>query len=119
VVHHGAALTRESGEPALAEAVASGDFDRLPDRTGLLCRYALKLTLRPWDMREDDLYPLRRDGLTDRDIVDANQVVAYFNYVNRIADGLGVELEPYWPDEVRGRRSYPLRRQEETAQGDP
>ena len=119
MVHHGAALTRESDESALAEAVASGDFDRLPDRIRLLCRYAPKLTTRPWDMREEDLLPLRQDGLTDRDIVDANQVVAYFNYVNRIADGLGVELEPYWPEDVRGRRSYPLRRREGTQHGDP
>src|ERR671918_2483694 len=48
-----------------------------------LCTYALKLTLHPWDMRNEDLDPLRRHGMTDRDIVDANQVVAYFNYVNR------------------------------------
>jgi uncharacterized peroxidase-related enzyme len=119
VVHHGAALTRESGEPALAETVASGDFNLLPDRMRLLCRYALKLTTRPWDMREEDLLPLRQVGLTDREIVDANQVVAYFNYVNRIADGLGVELEPYWPDEIRGRRTHSLRRLEGTPHNDP
>jgi uncharacterized peroxidase-related enzyme len=58
-----------------------------------LCRYARKLTLRPADMREDDLQPLRALGLDDRAIVDASQVVAYFNYVNRVAEGLGVERE--------------------------
>jgi len=47
-------------------------------------------------MLESDLVPLRAVGLTDRDIVDLNQVVAYFNYVNRVADGLGVELEARW-----------------------
>lgn len=109
MVHHGAALTRESGEQALAEAVASGDFGGLPDRMRVLCAYALKLALRPWEMREEDLGPLRREGMSDRDIVDANQVVAYFSYVNRVADGLGVELESYWPDEVRAKRTYPLR----------
>ena len=45
-------------------------------------------------MTADDLDELRGLGLSDRDIVDANQVVAYFNYVNRVAHGLGVELEP-------------------------
>jgi NAD(P)H-hydrate epimerase len=35
--------------------------------------------------------------------------VAYFNYVNRVADGLGVELEPSWPEELRRPRTYPLR----------
>ena len=109
MVHHGAALARESGEPALAEAVASGDLGRLSERVRSLCAYALKLTARPWDMRKEDLDPLRRVGMSDRDIVDANQVVAYFNYVNRVADGLGVELEPYWPDDVRAKRAYPLR----------
>ena len=109
MVHHGAALTRETGAPALAEAVASGNFDRLPERMSRLCAYALKLTLQPWDMREEDLRPVRRLGMSDRDIVDANQVVAYFNYVNRVADGLGVELEPYWPEEVRAKRTYGVR----------
>jgi uncharacterized peroxidase-related enzyme len=58
-----------------------------------LCGYARKLTLGPAAMRESDLEPLRALGLDDRAIVDANQVVAYFNYVNRIAEGLGVDLE--------------------------
>jgi uncharacterized protein YciW len=49
-------------------------------------------------MVESDLAPLRASGLGDRDIVDLNQVVAYFNYVNRVADGLGVELEARWAD---------------------
>jgi uncharacterized protein YciW len=49
-------------------------------------------------MVESDLAPLRTSGLADRDIVDLNQVVAYFNYVNRVADGLGVELEARWAD---------------------
>jgi uncharacterized peroxidase-related enzyme len=56
--------------------------------------YAEKLTLRPSELVATDLDPLREQGLTDRDIVDLNQVVAYFNYVNRIAHGLGVDLEP-------------------------
>ena len=74
-----------------------------------LCGYALKLTLEPWNVREEDLAPLRSEGLSDRDIVDANQVAAYFNYVNRVADGLGVELEPDWPEDVRPKRTYALR----------
>lgn len=59
-------------------------------------------------MQLADVDALRAVGLSDRDVVDANQVVAYFNYVNRIADGLGVELEAHWPDEARTpRRSRP------------
>ncbi len=44
-------------------------------------------------MREEDLEPLRRAGLTDADILDACQVTAYYAFVNRMAQGLGVELE--------------------------
>lgn len=74
-----------------------------------LCRYAVKLTLAPDEMRAEDLTPLLDAGLADRCIVDLNQVVAYFNYVNRVADGLGVELEEHWPPEVARERRYKLR----------
>jgi NAD(P)H-hydrate epimerase len=68
--------------------------------------YARKLTFAPADIVEDDLERLREHGLDDRAIVDANQVVSYFNYVNRVADGLGVQLERGWPPERRRRRHY-------------
>lgn len=45
-------------------------------------------------MVEGDVVGLRQLGWSDLQIHDACQVVAYFNYVNRIADGLGVDLEP-------------------------
>ncbi len=98
MVHHGAALARESGSAALAEAVASLNLEELEERLRALARYAIKLTRTPHEMVESDLAPLRAFRLTDRDIVDLNQVVAYFNYVNRVADGLGVELEARWAD---------------------
>ena len=98
MVHHAAALTRESGSAALAEAVASLNLEQLPERLGALAGYAIKLTRTPHEMVESDLAPLRASGLGDRDVVDLNQVVAYFNYVNRVADGLGVELEARWRD---------------------
>lgn len=100
-MHHSAALTRESGNTALAEAVASLDLEQLPQRLQALCGYAIKLTRTPQKMTESDLGPLRACGLTDRDIVDLNQVAAYFNYVNRVADGLGVDLEAHWSDQRR------------------
>ena len=45
-------------------------------------------------MERADVKGLRRHGFNDRAIHDIVQVVAYFNYINRIADGLGVDLEP-------------------------
>ena len=101
MTHHGAALARESGDASLQEAVVSGSWHDLPPRLATLCRYAVKLTLRARDMSKADVDALRAAGLDDRAIVDANQVVAYFNYVNRVVEGLGVELEEYWPQEVR------------------
>lgn len=108
MVQHGAALARESGDTALAETVASGRFEQLDQRMAALCRYAVKLTLTPHEMQRGDIDELRRVGFDDRAIVDANQVVSYYNYVNRVADGLGVELEDSWPEEARRPRSYPL-----------
>lgn len=62
-----------------------------------LCAWAEKLTLRPAKMEEADVSALREHGWSDREIHDACQVVAYFNYVNRLADGLGVDPEPDLP----------------------
>ncbi len=47
-------------------------------------------------MVEADVRRLREAGFEDADILDINQVTGYFAFVNRLADGLGVELEPYW-----------------------
>ena len=58
--------------------------------------YAAKLTKRPADMIESDIERLRNAGFIDRAILDINQIVAYFAYVNRVADGLGVDLEDVW-----------------------
>ena len=56
--------------------------------------WALKLTRTPWAMRREDLDPLREAGLDDRALLDLTLVTAYYAFVNRLADGLGVELEP-------------------------
>ncbi|HIP71498.1 MAG TPA: peroxidase [Anaerolineae bacterium] len=65
-----------------------------PDRAMLA--YAVKLTLEPGQMVEADVIALRDAGFSDRDILDINQITGYYAYVNRLADGLGVELEGFW-----------------------
>jgi uncharacterized peroxidase-related enzyme len=55
-----------------------------------LLRYAEKLTLTPGDMVEADVEALRASGLDDGEILEANQIIGYFNYVNRCLNGLGV-----------------------------
>ena len=61
-----------------------------------MLEYVEKLTLRPWDMVEGDVGALREAGFSDAAILDINQVTGYYAFVNRLADGLGVELEDYW-----------------------
>ncbi len=65
-------------------------------RDRALCEFAEKLTRTPGGMSEGDLAPLREAGLDDADILDLTQVVGYFNYINRVADALGVPNEPEW-----------------------
>jgi len=64
-----------------------------PDRA--LCEFASMLTLHQHQMTEADLDQLRKQGFDDRGIHDAVQVIAYFNYITRVADALGVEREDF------------------------
>ena len=58
----------------------------------------VKLTLTPGRMGEADVAKLRTHGFTDAQIFNATAVASYFAYINRMADGLGVDLEPEWRD---------------------
>ena len=73
----------------------------LKPRQRAMLDYAVKLTREPWAMTEADLEPLRAAGFDDRAILDLNQVTAYYAYVNRVADGLGVVLDEYARTEDR------------------
>jgi len=66
------------------------------ERDRALLEYAVKLTREPWAMSEDDIAKLRRAGWSDGAVLDLNLVASYYNYVNRLADGLGVPLEARW-----------------------
>jgi uncharacterized peroxidase-related enzyme len=56
--------------------------------------YAVKLTREPASITAEDVRVLRDAGFDNRAIHDICAIVAYFAFVNRLADGLGVELEP-------------------------
>jgi len=58
--------------------------------------YAMKLTVAPATVAIEDVDRLRAAGFDDQAIHDICSVTAYYAFVNRIADGLGVELEPRW-----------------------
>ena len=68
-----------------------------------MCLFAENLTLRPQEMTPKMLDELRIHGFSDEAIHDATQVIGYFNYINRIADALGVEPEsdtPAWEEGI-------------------
>jgi uncharacterized peroxidase-related enzyme len=90
-------------DPKLVDNLAA-DHQRagLSDAEVAMLDYAVKLTLRPWEMEKEDVLALRRAGFDDTAILDINQVTGYFAYVNRLADGLGVALESIWDNPVEG-----------------
>lgn len=65
-----------------------------------LLDYAAELTRDPGGMGEGQVQSLKDHEFSDTAIHDICQVSAYFNFVNRMADGLGVEIEGYWTDET-------------------
>lgn len=67
---------------------------KLSPRQLALCKFAELVTRTPAAVRPQDLETLLKNKLTDRDILDAVEVIAYFNYINRIADALGIDPEP-------------------------
>jgi len=61
-----------------------------------LCDYAVKMTAAPASVSGEDADALRALGWSDAAINDAIQVISYFNYINRVADAVGIEGEPEW-----------------------
>lgn len=69
----------------------------LDDKRSAMLAFSVKLTVTPGDMSAGDADALRAVGFSDRDILDITEVVAYYAYANRIADGLGIEVESWIP----------------------
>jgi uncharacterized peroxidase-related enzyme len=92
--HHGAGLLRLTHDAALVEQLKVDwqTADLTPADRAMLT-YAVKLTREPWHIVEADVIALREAGFSDAAILDINQVTGYYAFVNRLADGLGVELE--------------------------
>ena len=92
--HHGAALRQLTNDEALVAALLEDPRQVvLPPRWRALADLAIALTVHPADVREGQVARLRGDGLTDAGIHDAVAVIAYFNFVNRLAEGLHIPLE--------------------------
>ncbi len=60
-----------------------------------MCLFAEKLTLQPSTISKLDIENLTSYGLSDKEITEIVQIISYFNYINRVADGLGLEPEDF------------------------
>lgn len=103
VAHHSDALAVYEKRRDFLQAIQEKRWDLLEMKDQRICEFVEKLTLYPWKMKKEDLTPLREVGLSDTSILDIVQIVAYFNFVNRIVLGLGVPLESI---EERGGYKY-------------
>jgi uncharacterized peroxidase-related enzyme len=86
------------------QALADGWRDaELSPQDAALCAYAEKLTLAPAEMSAADVEALRGAALSDEAIHDAIQVIGFFNYINRVADAVHVDLEHGMAADPRGK----------------
>ncbi|OED41133.1 alkylhydroperoxidase [Chromatiales bacterium (ex Bugula neritina AB1)] len=98
LANHWANAKHLIGDDNRADAISSALHSDRPESVFegaelALMRYARKLTVNPADMQESDVIALRSKGLTDGEILEANQIIGYFNYVNRLLNGLGVTTD--------------------------
>jgi len=105
IQHHSAALAalRRDPEPIRRFVDGTGNAG-LDSRLEAILRYAVRLTASLEDIGEADVESLRDAGLSDEAILHVNLIASYFNYVNRIATGLGLRPSP---EEVGGYRYDP------------
>lgn len=109
---HGAGLRRESNDDELASHVMH-DYTKadLDDQTRAILDYAIKLTVAPSEIHHDDFIKLRNAGLDDQQILSTVLITSMFNFMTRIADGLGVEPSPGRQELVQEWLTSPARDQ--------
>ena len=67
-------------------------LDALSPKLRAACDFAVRLTTAPSEPTEADVERLREAGWTDRDVLDIALITSYFNFVNRLTNGLGVAV---------------------------
>ena len=98
IVHDQPAASGHDDRGAPADDIEAALRDDAPERVFAgaelaMLRYARKLTRTPGAMVEEDVLGMRAQGMDDGQILEVNQIVGYFNYVNRLLNGLGVTLD--------------------------
>ena len=98
-MHHRRGLRRLIDDDELVAAIEQDwTTAALSLKRVAMLTFAVKLTTTPGAMNDADADALRSVGFSDRDVLDIVEVVGYYAYANRIADGLGIETEPWIPD---------------------
>jgi len=94
VESHAEFLQRVALDEELAAALRR-DYTKadLSEQDRAMLDYAAKLTREPWKVTPDNLAQLRALGFDDRGILQINLIASWFNYINRVADALGVGRE--------------------------
>jgi len=90
-------ITQLEQDSLISDLVQKKSFQNLSKTDEAIATYALKLTRSPNLIDANDINALRKTGHNDRAIHDICTITAYFAFVNRIADGLGVQLEERFP----------------------
>jgi len=65
----------------------------IDDKTKAILRFSEKVTRHAYKVKEADIQSLKDLGYTDEDILEATEVIALFNFLDRIADALGAPVE--------------------------
>lgn len=100
IIHHSEALLHYwKDKDKLKRYINDFNSIKFPDRIQIILDYCIKLTKNPDQMTENDVQTLRDQNIEDEEILNINLITSYFNFVNRVASGLGVE---FTEEEVKG-----------------
>ena len=94
-VHHGEALNYYwKNRNRIKQFTDDLNSVYLPERERIMIAYAVKLTKNPSSITKEDIQELRKAGFSDEDVLNINLITSYFNFENRVSEGLGVEITP-------------------------
>ena len=89
-------LRSETDNQKLVDEIADNwKLSSLSEQQKAICYLAEKLTLNPGKVSKKDIQNIKDFGYVDKEISEIVQIISYFNYINRVADGLGLEPEDF------------------------
>ena len=89
-VSHREFLRRATGDEALVASIEKSDLSSLSPADQLMCQHAEKITRDATSVQKSDIQALRDAGFDDQGILQITLIASWFNYINRVADSLGV-----------------------------